>query len=92
MERHPNDREAEVILTLEAFARRCAPAAVDLDDRLTRDISSPQEHNLVLASGMPLMIRAVCGRFPWELTMRSIQDARDDTKDANSLDAGRRPR
>lgn len=37
------------------FERRCEIAAADLEDRLTRYISSPQEHDLALPTAWPLL-------------------------------------
>lgn len=53
-------------MTWEAFEARCRPAAADLEDRLLRYVSSWRDWDLMQPTLWPLLVQALCGRFPWE--------------------------
>lgn len=54
-------------MTFELFAVRCQPAALALEDRLQRYVSSWREWDLAADTLWPLSCRRAFGSFPWEL-------------------------
>ena len=48
------------------FEARCQVAADDLEDRLTRYVSSAHDWDAACPTLWPFIWRAICGRFPWE--------------------------
>ena len=60
------------------FEQRCVEAATDLDDRLWRYISSPQEHDLMGPTVFPFVFRAMTRHFPWEVGRKAASAPPED--------------
>jgi len=66
-------------LTFAEFEARCVPGALANEDSALRTISSPEvpgyraqgrfvtHEDLAYVTAWPFVVRAITGRFPWEL-------------------------
>jgi hypothetical protein len=63
-------------MTLQEFQRRCQPTADRLEDASVRYISSPQDHDLALATCYPFVHRAIVGWFPWKSPNKTAPEGR----------------
>ncbi len=61
------DRSVEgASVTIEDFAARCQPAALDVEDRTRRYVSSWRDWDVAGPTLYPFLFKSIAGRFPWE--------------------------